>query len=387
VDKASDAGKAIASGAGKVAAMPQAGLHKIRDLFWQQEAGEQVIEGNVVAKSEFNLNELIYPLTFTPVFKDYIWGGRNLETVLGRTIPAGVVAESWDISGHPSSPTTVNNGPLEGKTLPEVMQLLGLNLVGRRSESMLQRGKFPLLVKLLDANQPLSVQVHPDDAYAQAHEQGELGKTEMWYILQAEPNAKLIYGLARETTPEKFAAALQAGQLESCLHYLPIQAGQAVFIPAGSLHAIMGGIVLVEIQQNSDTTYRVYDWNRLGADGQPRPLQVDKAMQVINFKQIEPEPYPIELIKESDGIRHELITHCVEFQVERFTFKAGAIFRGHCKGNTFEIWGVMSGAGQINWGGEPLDLAAVHFALLPATLGDFEIKIHTPGEWLRVYVP
>jgi len=387
VDMASEAGKAIASGAGKVAAMPQAGLYKIRDLFWQQEASEQVIEGNVLAKSEFNLNELIYPLTFTPVFKDYIWGGRNLETVLGREIPDGVVAESWDISGHASSPTTVNNGSLTGKTLPEVMRLLGLNLVGRRSEAMLQRGKFPLLIKLLDANQPLSVQVHPNDVYAQQHEQGELGKTEMWYILQAEPGAQLIYGLARETTPETFAAALQAGQLERCLHYLPIEAGQAVFIPAGSLHAILGGIVLVEIQQNSDTTYRVYDWNRLGVDRQPRPLHVDKAMQVINFKQIEPQPYPIELIKENDGVRRELITHCPEFQVERVTFKADGIFRGQCSGNTFEIWGAMSGAGQINWGGQSLELQAVHFTLLPATLGDFEIKVHTAGEWLRVYVP
>lgn len=334
------------------------------------------------------MSDRIYPLTFDPVFRDYIWGGRNLETRLGRTLPPGIIAESWEISGHPSSPTAVNNGPLTGQILPDVLAQLGLDLVGQRSRQMLDRGKFPLLIKLLDANKPLSVQVHPNDAYANVHENGELGKTEMWYILHAEPGAHLIYGLKPGVTPQSFRQALAAGQLETCLHQLPVKAGDAVFIPSGSVHAIMDGIVLAEIQQNSDTTYRVYDWNRVGADGRPRPLHVDKAMAVINFDQVEPGPFEPQLLEAGAGFRRELITASPYFNVETVSFeRAGASFKGMADGSTFEIWGAMSGSIQASWAGEPLELRAVGFALLPAALGQFEIRAITPATVLRSYVP
>jgi len=334
------------------------------------------------------MNKNIYPLTFTPVFRDYIWGGRNLETKLGRNIPPGRVAESWDISGHPSSPTQVDSGPLAGQTLPTVLELLGSDLVGSRSQDMLARGKFPLLVKLLDANKPLSVQVHPDDNYANIHENGELGKTEMWYILYAEPKAHLIYGLKSGVTPASFRQRLEAGNLESCLHYLPVKAGDAVFIPAGSVHAIMEGIVLAEIQQNSDTTYRVYDWNRVGVDGKPRPLHIDRAIDVINFEQVEPGAYVPELLEENGGVRRESITTSPHFNVERVTFeRENNFFEGLCDGSTFEIWGTMSGHCKVVWANQSLDLPAIRFTLLPATLGNFEIKATTPTTLLRVYIP
>ncbi|MCS6826986.1 MAG: hypothetical protein NZ553_10275, partial [Caldilinea sp.] len=152
-------------------------------------------------------DELIYPLTFDPVFKDYPWGGRNLETKLGRKIPDGVVAESWDIAAHPNGSSVVNAGPLKGKTLPEVQALLGEALVGERNRRALETGKFPLLIKILDANRWLSIQVHPDDAYAMAHE-GEPGKTEMWVVLHAEPGAELIYGFAPGMTRQRYAAVI-----------------------------------------------------------------------------------------------------------------------------------------------------------------------------------
>jgi mannose-6-phosphate isomerase len=335
------------------------------------------------------MEKTIYPLIFTPVFRDYIWGGRHLETKLGRTLPPGIVAESWEISGHPSAPTLVENGPWAGQSLLQVMQSLGLKLVGHHSQAMLARGKFPLLVKLLDANQPLSVQVHPNDDYATHYENGELGKTEMWYILYAEPGAYLTYGLKRDVTPDSFRQALEAGTLETCLHQLPVKAGDAVFVPAGSVHAIMEGILLAEIQQNSDTTYRVYDWNRLGADGQPRPLHVDKAIEVINFAQVEPERFPPQLLEESEDLRREIITACPYFNVERVSLKrTGAKFEGRCDGSTFEIWGIMSGSGRVAWGhGEALELSAVRFTLLPAALGNFEIEVSEPSLFLRAYVP
>ena len=329
----------------------------------------------------------IYPLTFKPVFRDYIWGGRNLKTKLGRDIPEGVVAESWDISGHPSAPTVVDKGPLTGQTLPELLKALGTDLVGSRAKPMLDRDKFPLLIKLLDANKPLSVQVHPKDEYANEHENGELGKTEMWYILYAEPGAHLIYGLKPGVTRESFRDALEAGNLEICLHQLPVKAGDAVFIPAGSVHAIMDGIVLAEIQQNSDTTYRVYDWNRVGADGKPRPLHIDKALEVINFNQIEPGPFAPQLIEQNEDFQREFITTCPYFNVERLSFTQTGTYKGCCDGSTFEIWGTMSGQARIAWAGEPVSLPAVRFALLPAALGNFEIEVSEPSTLLRTYIP
>jgi mannose-6-phosphate isomerase len=334
------------------------------------------------------MNETIYPLTFTPVFRDYIWGGRNLETKLGRSLPPGIIAESWDISGHPSSPTKVDNGPLAGQTLPQVLDLLGVDLVGSRSQAMLERGKFPLLIKLLDANKPLSVQVHPDDDYANIHADGELGKTEMWYVLHAEEGTCLIYGLKPGVTPASFRQALEAGKLEPCLHRLPVKAGDTIFVRAGAVHALLEGIIVAEIQQNSDTTYRVYDWNRVGADGQPRPLHIEKALDVIDFDLVEPGPAVPQLLEASNGLRREMLVTCPYFRVEKLTFEKRTVsFAGRGDGSTFEIWGMMSGLGQVVWAGEPLELSAVRFALLPATLGDFTIEVMEPSVMLRVYVP
>lgn len=329
----------------------------------------------------------IYPLTFAPVFRDYIWGGRNLETKLNRELPPGKVAESWEISGHPSSPTKVDNGSLAGETLPDILARLGLDLVGRRSQAMLERGKFPLLIKLLDANKPLSVQVHPDDAYANEHEQGELGKTEMWYVLHAEADAQLIYGLKPGVTPELFRQALDAGELETWLHYLPVQSGDTIFVSSGSLHALLKGVIVAEIQQNSDTTYRVYDWNRVGDDGKPRPLHIDKAMDVINFDLIEPDAVTPQPLNRIDGFSHDLLVNCPYFRTEKLLFEQPGLFTGHCDGSTFEIWGVMSGHSRIAWSGDPLELSAIRFALLPAALGDFTVEVTEPSTLLRVYVP
>ncbi len=334
------------------------------------------------------MSDYIYPLTFEPVFRDYLWGGRNLESKLGRQLPPGIIAESWDISGHPSSATRVKNGPLAGKTLPELLDLFGEALVGRRSRAMQQQGKFPLLVKLLDANKPLSVQVHPDDTYAQRHENGELGKTEMWYVLHAEEGASVIYGLKKGVTPAAFKEALEAGTLEECLHRLPVRAGDAVFVTSGTVHALMEGVVVTEIQQNSDTTYRVYDWNRVDVDGKPRSLQIDKAMDVINFDLVEPGAYRPQFVEENDHLRREIISDCPYFRVERVILKeAGAAFEGTCSGETFEIWGSMAGESRVKWAGTPLELPAVFYTLLPATLGTFKIEATTtPAVLLRVYV-
>jgi mannose-6-phosphate isomerase len=385
----------------------------------------------------------VYPLTFTPVLRDYIWGGRRLETLYGRGLPPGIVAESWEISGHPAAPTVADAGYWTGQSLPAILAELGERLVGTRGGWALQRQKFPLLVKLLDAEQDLSLQVHPDDAYALVHEDGELGKTEMWYVLHAKPGTELILGLQPGTTREDFATALQHATrntqhandelLEALLRRIPVQAGQAIAIPAGTVHALLAGTVVTEIQQNSDTTYRVYDWGRVGTDGKPRALHVEKALDVIDFgpprspilggEQPAGFPTPPTLGAGGQtpqgwgaggqtpqgwgaggqtlqgwgaggqtpqgwgaGGRIELVRNRY-FVVEEVPLTPGAAFTGAPDGTTMEIWGCMAGQAQVEWAGEPVALPAIRYAVLPAALGAFRITAGQPSTCLRVYLP
>ena len=323
----------------------------------------------------------LYPLLFTPIFKDYIWGGRNLEK-FGRNIPTeGVTAESWDIAAHQDGTTIVKNGDYAGYTLAQLQGELGLELIGSNNLWAHERGKFPWLIKLLDANRPLSVQVHPNDEYALTNEGNELGKTEMWVVLHAEPDAEVILGVKAETTPELFREAIERGQLEPYLHHIPVKKGDHICVPAGSLHAIMDGLIIAEIQQNSNTTYRVYDWNRVDAGGNPRPLHVDKALDVINFAQVEPKISSPTLILDDDGIRRSRLCTNPYFITEKIEMDAGASYRGFCLGTTMEVWGTVEGQVTVN----DLPLNAARFTLLPAALGEFTVKAKTKATLLRTY--
>jgi mannose-6-phosphate isomerase len=324
----------------------------------------------------------LYPMLFEPVLKSYIWGGRNLAR-LGRSLPsAGVVAESWEIAAHEDGTTVVANGLFAGKPLTEVHAELGLALIGTKNEWAQERGKFPLLVKLLDAAKPMSVQVHPDDEYALAHEGNELGKTEMWVVLDARPDAELIVGVVEGTTRETFWEALNAGRLESLLGRVKVQAGDHLCVPAGTLHAITDGVIMAEIQQNSNTTYRVYDWNRVGPDGKSRPLHVEKALDVIDFAAGGPAVCPPLPVSELDGCRRSLLCCNRYFQTERVELEPGGCFRWKCDGSTLEIWGVMSGEATV--AGQPLE--AIRWVLLPAALGDFTVTSEQGASLLRTYV-
>jgi mannose-6-phosphate isomerase len=330
----------------------------------------------------------LYPLLFEPVLKDFVWGGRALAERLGRTLPPGPVAESWEIAAHAEGASVVINGRWAGQPLTAVHAALGLDLIGTANDWAQARGLFPLLVKLLDAHDKLSVQVHPGDEYALAHEGNELGKTEMWVVLHAEPDARVILGVKAGTTANAFRAAIAAGTLEQCLHSVPIAAGDHVCVPSGTVHAIMGGALIAEIQQNSNTTYRVYDWNR-APGGRPRPLHVDKALDVIDFAQAEPMPRPPELIEAQDGRRRSLLCRNRYFTVERVELEPGACYEGVCDGYTLEIWGTL--AGEVTIASDaaafpPVDLAAVGFALLPATLGAFRVSAREASVCLRCYV-
>ena len=306
-----------------------------------------------------------------------IW--RNL----GRTLPLdGVIAESWEIAGHADGTTVVSNGRYANTSLTQLQSELGLDLIGTKNGWANERGKFPLLIKLLDANRQLSVQVHPKDDYALAHEGNELGKTEMWVVLDAKPGAKLQLGVKAGTTPELFRKGIEAGNLEPYLHYISVKPGDHVCVPAGTLHAIMDGILIAEIQQNSNTTYRVYDWNRVGHDDQPRPLHIGKALNVINFSQVEPTLRPATIISEANDIRRELLCQNKYFTTERVVMSAGSVFKGNCNGESLEIWGVIAGDVLVN----ELALSAVQFTLLPAAMGEFGVTAVSDAALLRVYV-
>jgi mannose-6-phosphate isomerase len=320
-------------------------------------------------------------MIFAPIFKDYVWGGRNLEK-FGRNLHgADKVAESWEIAAHKDGTTCVVNGKFAGQSLQTLLDNFGVCLVGTKNRWALKRGKFPFLVKILDAHQQLSVQVHPDDAYALENENNELGKSEMWVVLWAKPDAEIIYGLSKKTTPDSLREAIKTGNLESYLNRIPIKAGDHVCVPAGTLHAIFDGTVLVEIQQNSNTTYRVYDWNRLGKDGKPRDLHIDKALDVINYGQVGytlPQPDRIETSRLGDS---ERLCRNPYFTVERHYLQKGERVLGDCDGLTLEIWGVLSGEVNING----LLIQGVQFALLPASLGVYQISAIKDSILLRAF--
>ncbi len=324
-------------------------------------------------------NESVYPLQFNPVFKDYPWGGRNLTSALGRSIPDGVVAESWDIAAHSNGSSTVRNGELAGMSLPDVMDKLGVDLVGTRNQQALDSGKFPLLIKLLDANSWLSVQVHPGDEYALEYE-SDFGKTEMWVVLRAAPGAELIYGFKPGVSKDLFAQAIDDGSVADWLYHLPVEVGDVIFVPAGTVHALGPGVIVAEIQQNSDTTYRIYDW------GRPRPIHVRQALDVLDFSIIEPTAYRPQPITEN-GIRRELIGECAYFRTERIYMPAGSDYGGDCNGETFEIWGVLEGSAEVGSQGGDVELNAVDWTVLPAALGDYAIHAETDSVLLRVTTP
>ncbi len=234
--------------------------------------------------------QLTEPITFEPLYMERIWGGRRLALLYGKNLPNGVrVGESWELVDRPEAQSVVHNGLLRGKTLHELWSNHRAAVFGERAAA-LAAPRFPLLFKMLDAEERLSVQVHPPAALA-AQMKGE-PKTEMWHVIWAEHDAELYAGLRAGTTRASFEHALANGTVAGELHRLPSRAGDTIFIPSGRVHAIGAGNVIVEIQQNSDTTYRVFDWNRLGTDGKARELHVAESLRSIDFEDPEPQYQP-----------------------------------------------------------------------------------------------
>ena len=304
-----------------------------------------------------NLN----PVKLTPAFKDYLWGGVRLKSEFNKQCDLDRVAESWELSAHKDGQSIVADGPFKGFTLSQYVAALGKEALGSDSAKY---DYFPLLIKLIDAKGDLSVQVHPSDAYALEHE-GEYGKTEMWYVLDCDEGAALYYGFTRDVTREEYETAIREGRLTEILNRVDVKRGDVFFIPSGTVHAIGAGILICEIQQNSNTTYRVYDYNRRDKNGNLRPLHVEKALAVSVLKRSPDLP------EIPDGA-DVLLAECGYFEVRRLRFVGEGTVTA--SGESFTALTVTEGEGTLVYDGGELDFAKGDTLFVPAQETSFAVK-------------
>lgn len=311
----------------------------------------------------------LIPFLLTPAFKDYLWGGNKLKTVLHKQTPLQKVAESWELSCHRDGLSLIASGPHTGETLHDYLEQAGPAALGTNCGRF---NGFPVLIKLLDAARPLSIQVHPDDAYALVHEHDN-GKTEMWYIIDCDEGAQLYRGLRRPATKQELRERIADGTLCDILNAVPVKKGDAFMIPAGTLHGIGGGILVYEVQQSSNATYRVFDYNRLGPDGKPRALHIDKALDVATLG---PAPAPVKLQAEQhDGYAFTTLASCDCFTAELYQITASAPIEAD--GSSFLSLTCTEGKGSLRFDGGKLPLAAGDTVFVPAGAGRCELAGHT----------
>jgi mannose-6-phosphate isomerase len=336
----------------------------------------------------------LYPLRFEPIYKSKVWGGRNL-TRIGRTLPGGEdnpIGESWELAdigqssvsggGGGAERSVVANGPLKGRTLNDLISHYGEQFLGRLP--LTHEGEFPLLVKFLDANENLSVQVHPSPEYAATHADAHL-KSEAWYIVHAEPGAAIYKGLKEGSTPEALRKALEANDrlaVEELLIRVPVKAGDCHYLPSGTCHALGGGILVAEVQTPSDTTFRVFDWGRTG-----RELHIEQAMACIDFGP--PNVRRYEKRSHIAGVFttvSRLVT-CEFFRIEKISMSQG--YEQEIPYDQPTVWMVLKGKGTItpNNGADPVDFEAGQTLMLPAHLSEARIELHEDTSWLEVSFP
>lgn len=306
---------------------------------------------------------MIKPLKLQPEFKEIIWGGNRLKTEYNKKSNLNNIAESWELTVRPDGMNTIIGGEFDGITLEKFIEINGFDVVTNKSLD-----RFPLLIKFIDAQDNLSVQVHPDDEYGLKHA-NSLGKTEMWYIIDAKPGAKLVYGLKVGCTNEMFANAIKHGNVEDMLNYVDVKKGDVYFIPSGLVHAIGSGILLAEIQQNSNITYRVYDYNRKGKDGKPRELHVNDALNVIINRSEE----EIKKIQYSTNVKSDTtLANCRYFKVDKFNIDGMLQFSTNAE--SFNSILCLDGNGKITYGNEIFEISKGDSYFIPANLGSYTVN-------------
>lgn len=326
------------------------------------------------------MNQL-YPLKFKPIIKQYMWGGTRLRDSLGKKIPGAPAAESWEISGVQGNISVVSEGFLKGNNLQELIEVYMGDLVGDKIYERFGM-EFPLLIKFIDANQNLSIQVHPDDETARIKHKA-YGKTEMWYVIDAEKDASLISGLKRSSDREELKKLLSEGGITEILNSVKVKPGDTYFIPAGRIHAIGKGILITEIQQTSDITYRVYDWDRRDADGKPRPLHTELALDVMDYravKQIASDYSP----RLNEPVK---LVQCPYFTTRRIDFDK-TLEQDYNQLDSFIIYICFEGRFKLRYSedAEPLTIMKGETVLVPAEIKAFEMIPEEPSSCLEVFI-
>lgn len=324
----------------------------------------------------------LHPICLESSLHETIWGGRKLEQAAGKRLPAGDVpiGESWETEVS----TVAQNGPYAGQTLGDLVDLLGADLLGANAIAVFGR-RFPLLAKFIDAKTKLSVQVHPEDEYAALHEGGKLGKTEFWYVLATEPGASIVHGFRASSTRAEVQQAIAEVRLEELMHEEPVAPGDVVFVPAGTVHAIGGGVLLYELQEYSDVTYRMYDYGRLDAQGRPRELHIERSLDVTKYEpSARVKSRAVTLSETADYTERCLVA-------SRYFVAREFVLRTHLEGQTGVSCVILSSltadlrvfyGEDLEWS-EPLTRGRT--MVLPAALGKY--RIEGAGAFLSSYVP
>lgn len=332
----------------------------------------------------------MYPLRFEPLFRRYIWGGHRLSDYLAKEIGNDSAAESWEIVDHEDDQSVVRYGDLTGMSLRQIIADSGSDLIGERVMARISspdlpvhlQNRFPLLLKFLDANRHLSVQVHPDDEFGATLDPPDLGKTEAWYVMHADQGAKIFAGLKPDVTEELFREAVENDDTESTLHSFEPKQGDCVFIPAGTMHAIGAGLLIAEIQQASDTTFRVYDWGRVDQDGQRRPLHIEQAISATDFEQGPVGAVPPRTTGVSNWMN---LVSCEKFVMNRGTQSGPFQIGGNGR---FRILAITKGSVEISGDPSGRRLNVGETSLIPACLGSVDLQPGPDGvELLEITVP
>lgn len=309
---------------------------------------------------------MLYPLFFKPLYKEAIWGGRNIGHIFKRKLPDGNIAESWEICCHDKGKSVITNGILSGNTLEEAIDEDRMGILGKNNY---KKDIFPLLVKFLDAHDRLSVQVHPDDKYAKKYE-NELGKTEMWYVIDADKESRIVYGLKEGMSKDIIVKSLENGSVAECLNYVKVKRGDVIFIPPGTVHALLKGVVVLEIQQNSDITYRLYDWNRRDMYGRERELHIEKALDVLNFEPIISSKK--HNLRQHEGFNKKTLVKSKYFISEKIEVLQQ--YKDKTYGESFYIFNCISGKGKLLYKELKYSLQPGDTFMIPAFLGEFNIE-------------
>ncbi len=328
------------------------------------------------------MEHLYHPFLLRPAAKDYLWGGRRLKDSFGKDFDCEPLAETWECSTHPHGESIVASGEWKGMTLTEVIRRHP-EITGENPHVV--DGRLPILIKFIDAKQDLSIQVHPDDDYARDKENGQNGKTEMWYVVDAAEDASLVYGLSHDTTAETLRRSIADNTLMGYLQQVPVKKNDVFFIPAGTIHAIGKGALVAEIQQNSDLTYRLYDYGRTDKHGNLRELHVDKALDVITTERTAAPRQPLRLLRYQPGSASELLCRCKYFQVERLlinTTNNRSMADFHTDNQSFKVLLCLDGCGTISMDGFSLNFFKGDCIFVPA--GNENIKLHGRSTFLCV---